>query len=116
MSFMCEKCQGSGRQRISEMSTVTEPCQACGGLGVQDLERLLGEIARVLGKELIQGYAMPEKEYYKGNEWRRDEGKDYFAGAYEKLYERQVRVYLRRAPRGSRPAFLLVEKKEKSDE
>ena len=97
MSYICEKCDGSGEQRISEMSTITEPCQACKGLGVQDPMGLLGELARVLGKEVIQGHAMPERSY-RNYRW-------------QSRQEHQVRVYLDRAPRGSRPAFVLIEKR-----
>lgn len=103
MSYVCEKCDGSGRRRISEMSTLTEPCPACKGLGVQDPIRLLGEIARVLGKELIRGHAMSARPY---------SGERYWDQGYHRRQERQVRVYLERAPRGSRPVFLLVEKRE----
>lgn len=114
MSFMCESCQGTGRQRISDMSTVTEPCQACGGLGVQDPERLLAELAEAMGKELIRGHAMPVRSYRTGRQWVRRES-SYSGGWYdswdwESRKEQQIRIFLERAPRGSKPALVLVEK------
>jgi hypothetical protein len=113
--FVCNSCGGLGRQRISDMSTVTEPCQDCGGLGLQDLERLLAEIARAMGKELIRGHAMPARRYRTGRQWVRKESKyrpgEWYSSGESKM-EQQVRVYLERAPRGSRPAFILVEKGE----
>lgn len=55
---------------------------------------------------LAVGWAMPERAYYKGSEWHRNEKMDYYCGDYVRVYERQIRVYLDRAPRGSRPVAI----------